>query len=148
MFDLAANQRPREAQYCSQRGRRLSPRDGERPEPDQSVAVLVFETGESVAVLADTLIGREPMDHHNTMSGQWRGLQVDDDAALMSRMHLLLRTVGWEIEAVDLGSRNGSFVALDGDDWVRLLPGVPYRLANGQKLKVGGRRFAVHPVVR
>ena len=72
---------------------------------------------------------------------------VIDDAGV-SRSHVWLRTHGWEVEAVDLGTRNGTFVRTGDGPWEPLRPGMGRRLDTKSELRLGERTLVFHVIGR
>lgn len=140
----AANRR---ALYCPQSGTRLAPSDGEAPATGTTLAVAVFDDGTTIPVIGELIIGRAPETHHEMLLGSATPVTIDDPEASLSRSHVLLRTTGWEIEVVDLGSRNGTR-ALTSSGWRKLIPGIGYRAGDQQLLLLGSRMFTIHHAVR
>ena len=149
MFDLTMDQSPRYAMYCPFSGTRLAPRDANTPATPSFVAVAVFDDGSTVPILGDTLFGRQPGSHRRVAAGDWSGWEVDDPSGHMSRVHTLLRVHDWELEVIDMGSRNGTAVRVgDDDEWQQLMPGIGYRVGERHTLRMGSRTFKIHHAVR
>lgn len=147
-FTNAEGRAGRHVLYCPHTGRRINPSQGAEPPARAPVAVVVFDRGETLPVTRDTLFGRSPYVDRKVLSNQRDSVLVADADDAVSRCHLLLRVRQWNIEAIDLGSRNGTLSQTAGDGWQRLVPGVPYQVADGQRLRIGSRVLTVHLTAR
>jgi len=134
--------------YCPRTGTRLSPTDGNVPSAGTAVAVVVFDNGTTLSVRRHTTMGRAPETDRFVTSQERAGIRVEDPDESMSRAHLLLRVTDWEVEVIDLGSRNGTFVQMGDGVWRRLMPGLAYRVADGQVVRLGGRSFSLYHSTR
>ena len=103
--------------------------------PHTALGVLVFATGERVVVDRPIVLGRNPNP-------------VDDDAPHprlvtlsqpgVSRRHAAIRVDRWTASIDDLGSANGTTIALPGRPAVALRPGHPVDLQAGAVVDLGG----------
>lgn len=134
----------RHALYCPKTGRRLAPESGMAPPEGTTVAVLVFEDGSTVSVNKDVVLGRAPEGQPSVTSGEQASVFVPDPSQATSRSHLLLRLNNWNLEAVDLASKNGTLVLGEDGDWLQLTPGIAHPIADGQRIRIGARTIAVH----
>ncbi|WP_442943395.1 FHA domain-containing protein [Nocardia sp. NBC_00565] len=58
----------------------------------------------------------------------------------MSRAHVEIRLVEWDVTVVDQGSANGTYIRMPGhQEWIRSLPNHPSTLAAGAQILLGGR---------
>ena len=138
----------RHALYCPQTGRRINPSQGDAPPEGAPVAVVVFERGETLPITRDTLFGRSPYVDREVLRDERDSALVADPDDAVSRRHLLLRVRQWNLEAIDMGSRNGTLILDESGDWMRLVPGMAYPVADGQKLRIGSRMLTVHLTTR
>lgn len=99
--------------------------DGPRP----PLGLLLLDDGSTYRLDADYVAGRDPGTGPDFDSGLVRPLRINDSDGLVSRRHLRIALVGWEVQVVDLGSSNGTFVTLPSD-------GQPRRLAAHEPLVV------------
>ena len=69
-------------------------------------------------------------------------VRITDPDGVVSRRHLRVALVGWNVEVVDLGSANGTFVALPGDqERHQLAPNQPFVVRPGTQVTMGRRWF-------
>ena len=105
-------------------------------------SVIVFEDGTSYALDKDYIIGREPENDAAVVAGRAGPLVVDDAERSISRVHAELRLFGSELQIVDRGSTNGTYVWSDTNaDWVRLVPNQVASVKPGGWVAVGSRSF-------
>ena len=108
----------------------------------KSIGVIVFEDGTSYALDKDYIIGREPENDAAVVAGRAGPLVVDDAERSISRVHAELRLFGSELQIVDRGSTNGTYVWSDTNaDWVRLVPNQVASVKPGGWVAVGSRSF-------
>ncbi len=108
----------------------------------KSIGVIVFEDGTSYALDKDYIIGREPESDAAVVAGRAGPLVVDDAERSISRVHAELRLFGAELQIVDRGSTNGTYVWSDTNaDWVRLVPNQVASVKPGGWVAVGSRSF-------
>ena len=85
----------------------------------KAIGVIVFEDGTSYTLDKDYIIGREPENDAAVVAGRAGPLVVDDAERSISRVHAELRLFGSELQIVDRGSTNGTYVWSDTNaDWV------------------------------
>lgn len=144
----AEDRADRHALYCPHTGRRITPTQGDAPPTGAPVAVVVFERGETLPITRDTLFGRSPYTDREVLRDARDAVLVPDAEDSVSRCHLLLRVHQWNIEAIDMGSSNGTLIHDESGDWMRLVPGLPYAIANSQSLRIGSRTITVHLTTR
>ncbi|MGZ4804321.1 MAG: FHA domain-containing protein [Acidimicrobiia bacterium] len=132
-----------EARFCvscgidfNQQGRNLV--SGVRP----PLGLLVIDDGSAFTLDADYVIGREPDDAAEVVSGAARPLVLVDAERSVSRIHAVLTLSGWEVVVTDRGSANGTYVLVPGAaDWVRLGANQSAPLGPGARVAVGRRTF-------
>lgn len=114
--------------------------------PRPPLGVLLLDDGATFRLDADYLVGRDP--HHNAAKvGNSRALRVSGPASGVSRQHLRISLVGWTVNAVDLGSVNGTYIESPDDPRPRrLTSGVPEQILPGTKVAFGRRwlRYESH----
>lgn len=108
---------------------------GERTRvPRPSLGTVVSSTGESFELTGPIIVGRKPR------VDRVQGPQIPRLMPLphghVSANHLQLRTEGWTVLAIDLHSRNGTFLRRQGQPTVRL-PETPMPLVAGDVLDLG-----------
>lgn len=136
-----------EARYCSRTGVKMGASqtralvEGVRP----PLGVITFESGATYSVQHDTVIGREPETDQRVIAETAAGLSIVDDNREISRQHLLIELVDWDVYATDMETANGT--------WIRDQPGVePRRLGRGERailnsgaeIYLGNTRFIYH----
>jgi FHA domain len=108
----------------------------------KAIGVIVFEDGTSYTLDKDYIIGREPENDAAVVAGRAGPLVVDDAERSISRVHAELRLFGSELQIVDRGSTNGTYVWSDTNaDWVRLVPNQVASVRPGGWVAVGSRSF-------
>jgi hypothetical protein len=107
-----------------------------RPRPP--LGQLVFDDGMRVPLDADYVLGREPTLDGEVLAGRMRPLLINDPDGTVSRLHLKITLVGWQVEVSDLGSANGSFIQESGDEHP-LVPFEPAVIEPGAQIRIGHR---------
>jgi hypothetical protein len=128
-----------EARACRQCGTSLDqqPRSvllRQRP----PLGVLVFDDGTRITLDGDYVLGREPVLDFDVMAGRARPLRISDPEGTVSRLHLRISLVGWQVEVSDLGSANGSVLRAPGEERT-LAPFEPIVLEPGTRIGIGHR---------
>ena len=129
--------------YCSVCGismaqQTLVQHEGPRP----PLGVLLLDDSSTFRLDLDYIVGREPQADPEVISGTVRPLRITDPDGVVSRRHLRVALVGWNVEVVDLGSANGTFVALPGDqERHQLAPNQPFVVRPGTQVTMGRRWF-------
>jgi hypothetical protein len=108
-----------------------------RPRPQ--LGTLLLDDGTSFALDADYVLGREPMLDADVAAGRARALRISDPDGTVSRLHLRVRLVGWQVEVSDLGSANGSVLHPVAGPQTRLKPRDPVIIEPGTRVTVGHR---------
>jgi hypothetical protein len=127
------------ARYCRQCGIGM----GQLPRTFQQrqrppLGVLVLDDGSGFTLDGDYVIGREPALDGDVMAGRARPLRISDPDGSVSRLHLRISLVGWQVEVSDLGSANGSVLhSADGEH--TLAPFEPTVIEPGARIGVGHR---------
>jgi hypothetical protein len=128
--------------YCRQCGAGIEQLAGNikrRPRP--SLGVLLVDDGAVFPLDADYVLGREPMLDADVAAGRARALRISDQDGTVSRLHLRVSLVGWQVEISDLGSANGSVLHPAGGPDSRLQPHDPVVIEPGTRVAVGRRSF-------
>ena len=60
--------------------------------------------------LFDTVIGREPETDHRVIAETAAGLSIVDDNREISRQHLLIELVDWDVYVTDMETANGTWI--------------------------------------
>jgi hypothetical protein len=130
------------ARYCRQCGAGIEHLAGNiqrRPRP--SLGVLLVDDGAVFPLDADYVLGREPMLDADVAAGRARALRISDQDGTVSRLHLRVSLVGWQVEVCDLGSANGSVLHPAASPDSRLQPHDPVIIEPGTRVAVGRRSF-------
>jgi len=127
------------ARVCRQCGIGLDqpPRNIERRQRPP-LGVLVLDDGTRVTLDVDYVVGREPVFDSDVIDGRARPLRVNDPNGTVSRLHLRISLVGWQVEVSDLGSANGSVLQSSGAEWP-LAPFEPTVIEPGARIGIGHR---------
>jgi FHA domain len=102
------------------------------------LGVLVFDDGTRITLDGDYVLGREPVLDFDVMAGRARPLRISDPEGTVSRLHLRVSLVGWQVEVSDLGSANGSVLRAPGEERT-LAPFEPIVLEPGTRIGIGHR---------
>jgi hypothetical protein len=127
------------ARYCRQCGIGMGqlPRTFKRRQRPP-LGVLVLDDGSGFPLDGDYVIGREPVLDGDVMAGRARPLRVCDPDGSVSRLHLRISLIGWQVEVSDLGSANGSVLhSADGER--TLAPFEPTVIETGARIGIGHR---------
>lgn len=113
--------------------------EGERP----PLGWLLMDNGATYLLDDNLVLGREPGTSGGARTGTPKPIRVLDESSQLSRRHIELRLVDWEVHLIDLGSANGTFV-MDpnyGNREMQVPPHQPIPLAPGAHVRIGGRHF-------
>ncbi|MGC4933931.1 FHA domain-containing protein [Gordonia sp. DT30] len=113
--------------------------EGERP----PLGWLLLDNGSTHLLDEDLVLGREPESPGRAGRGTPKPIRVQDESGQLSRRHIELRLVEWDVHLIDLGSANGTFVSDQSSQSreFRLTPRQPHVLAPGSHVRIGGRHF-------
>ncbi|GEA88030.1 FHA domain-containing protein [Cellulomonas cellasea] len=100
-----------------------------------ATVVLLTDDGSVLQVTGPTIVGRSPVDP----TGAHRLLGIPDLSRSISRSHALIEPHGAAVWVTDLGSANGTAVALPGEPLVRLAPNVRVEAPVGARIALGDR---------
>jgi hypothetical protein len=129
-----------EVTYCSVCGISMTqcahtPELGPRPQ----LGVLVLDDGSTYPLVRDHVVGRAPESDPAVTAGSACPVSLPDP--LVSRLHARLLLRDWQIDLVDTGSANGTFVMPRGaTSWVRSVPEQPTALKPGAAVAFGQRQ--------
>lgn len=106
---------PPEAMFCRECGMSMHevPRNVRR-QPRPPLGVLLVDDGRGFTLDRDYVIGREPVLDGDVAAGRATPLRITDPKGTVSRLHLRVSLVGWQVEVRDLGSANGSVLYRQG----------------------------------
>jgi hypothetical protein len=127
-------------QYCRQCGIamvQLTQRIQKGPRPP--LGVLLLDDGTGFTLDKDYVVGREPVLDGDVAAGRARPLRIPDPGGTVSRLHLRISLIGWEIEVRDINSSNGSVVYFPDGHEQRLVDGGSAIIPPGTKVTVGHR---------
>ncbi len=110
---------------------------GSRP----SLGTLTFDDGAQLQLTRPVVIGRGVPERYAINGEPATTVLLDDVQGTISRVHLEVHLVGWEIEIIDMNSTSGTFMRTDEGERVRLLPDDPTAVAPGTVVEVGQRSF-------
>ncbi len=111
--------------------------EGRRP----PLGLLVLDDGATFALGGSYVVGREPEGDPLVRAGEARPLTLTDSSNSVSRIHAEIRLEGWDVNVIDRGSSNGTFLHIGDGHWSRLDPATPTRLEPGNELSIGERRL-------
>jgi hypothetical protein len=102
------------------------------------LGVLVFDDGTRITLDGDYVLGREPALDGDVVAGRARPLRITDPEGTVSRLHLRISLVRWQVEVSDLGSANGSVLQSSGGERT-LAPFEPTVVEPGAWIGIGHR---------
>ncbi|MFI6362383.1 hypothetical protein ACIBG0_06500 [Nocardia sp. NPDC050630] len=109
--------------------------EGVRP----PLGLLMLDDGTSFVLDNDIVLGREP-EHAEAARRGARPIRLPDSSGAMSRAHVEVRLVEWDVAVVDQGSANGTYIRMPGhQDWIRAMPNQLTTLVAGAQILLGGR---------
>ncbi|GAB3829556.1 FHA domain-containing protein [Dactylosporangium cerinum] len=109
--------------------------------PRPPLGVLLLDNGMTLRADADYVVGREPERDADVAAGRARPLRIADSHGGISRRHLRIRLSGWQVQVLDLGSANGTFVQEPGaQEAPPVPPAQPVTIRPGTKV-IFGRRW-------
>ena len=129
------------ARFCSACGISMiqqtqSPVPGLRP----PLGYLVLDDGATFSLDRDYVVGRDPSDDAEVLSGRARPLHLPDPTRNISRSHAVLQLDGWNVKIADRRSTNGTYVVQPGENvWNRVEPETPVTLQSGAQVLIGQR---------
>jgi hypothetical protein len=126
-------------QYCRQCGISMvqltrKVQRGQRP----PLGVLLLDDGTGFTLDKDYVLGREPVLDGDVAAGRARPLRISDPDGTVSRLHLRISLVGWQVEVRDLGSANGSVLYLPAGER-KLAPYDGAVIEPGARIGIGHR---------
>lgn len=114
--------------------------------PRPPLGVLRLSTGDLITLDRSVVIGRSPQP--NRMVGDERPHIVKVSSKDISREHVEIKLDGWHVLVTDLGSTNGTWVALPGREPQRLRDREPLPIEPGTTVSLAEEvefRFDVAP---
>jgi FHA domain len=115
--------------------------------PRPPLGVLLLDDGTTFRLDADYVVGRDPEQDPDVGAGRARALRITGAMSGVSRRHLRLALSGWNVQVIDLGSANGTYVTSSGDGGPhRIAVGVPVVIRPGSQVAFGRRwlRYESH----
>jgi hypothetical protein len=136
---------PPEALFCRECGLSM-PEDTPtmRRQPRPPLGVLLVDDGRGFTLDRDYVIGREPVLDIDVAAGRAAPLRMSDVKGTVSRLHLRVSLIGWQVEVCDLGSSNGSVLYRPGGPRT-LVPLDAAVLDPGMRVGVGRRTVQFLP---
>lgn len=113
-------------------------------QPRPPLGVLLVDNGRRYPLDRDYVIGREPALDADVAAGRATALRISDSEGSVSRLHLRVSLVGWQVEIRDLESANGS-VLYCADGPRALAPAEIAVLDPGARVAVGRRTVQFLP---
>ena len=111
--------------------------------PRPTMGRLVFSTGLTIDLDRPVIIGRNPKVQ-GSMPNEMPQLVRFKDHDLLSRSHAMFQLESWHVLVEDLGSRNGTMVALPGRDPRLLMAGEPVMLEPGTVIEFADEVLATY----
>jgi hypothetical protein len=121
---------------------------GEPPElregPRPPMGALLLDDGSTYVLDVDYVLGREPQQDPDVVAGTVRPLKITDAEGVVSRKHVRVALVGWDIQVIDLGSANGTYLQFPGEmQSHQLIAHQPVVVRPGTHVTMGRRWFRV-----
>ena len=110
------------------------PSGGAGHEANEPRPVLIFSTGERIAVDRPVIVGRNPVQIHDDAGDRLIRLPGDR----LSRQHAMIRIDRWQTILEDLGSRYGTIVTSPGRSPRHVGPHQPVGLVTGTHVELAG----------
>ena len=101
--------------------------------------MLLLDDGTGFTLDKDYVVGREPVLDGDVAAGRARPLRIPDPGGTVSRLHLRISLIGWQVEVRDINSSNGSVVHFPDGHEQRLIAGDSTIIPPGSKVSVGHR---------
>ena len=118
-------------------------REGPRP----PLGMITLDDGTQYLLDTGYVLGREPQHDPEVVAGGAKPLKIVDVEGVVSRRHLRVALVGWDIQIIDLGSSNGTYVQYPDDPQLhRLDPHHAIVVKVGTTVTMGRRTFRIDPV--
>jgi hypothetical protein len=116
-----------------------------QPIADRSVTTIVRPVlgvlrpvaGEDIALDGPLLIGRKPTAGTLIEGEPARVVRLPDPDTVLSRTHLEVRLVDWQVQVVDRDSMNHTYVTVPGQAPTQLRPTEPYPIPVGTVVSLG-----------
>ncbi len=102
-----------------------------------SLGELSFDDGQIVPLDRPVVVGRKPAAGALVGGETARAVRLSDPDSLLSRTHLEVRLVDWQVQIVDRDSMNHTFVALPGKPPTQLRPAEPFPIPPGTIVRLG-----------
>jgi hypothetical protein len=128
-----------EVAYCSVCG--ISMAQGRMPElgTRPQLGVLVLDDGTTYPLARDHVVGQAPETDEAVAAGDASPVLLRDPLVSLVHARILLRD--WQVNLVDAGSANGTFVQPRGQSsWTRSDPGLQTTLTPGAVVAFGHRQ--------
>jgi hypothetical protein len=107
---------------------------------------LRLDDGEVAPLEIGYVIGRDPKHDPDVMAGAARPLKITDNEGVVSRRHARIALVGWDVQVIDLGSANGTFIQPPGAaERQQLTPDTPVVIGPGTVITMGRRWLRFDP---
>ncbi|HEX4830896.1 MAG TPA: FHA domain-containing protein, partial [Trebonia sp.] len=129
-------------QYCRQCGIAMVQQTARYQRgPRPPLGVLLLDDGTGFTLDKDYVVGREPVLDGDVAAGRARPMRIPDPGGTVSRLHLRISLIGWQVEVRDLNSANGSVLHLPNGSEQRLMPGDTQVIEPGTKIVIGHRNL-------
>lgn len=102
--------------------------------PRPNLGELVFDTGMRVQLDRGAVLGRKPKAASDPGAHL---VTLPDPESALSRSHAEIRIEDWQVQVVDLGSTNHTYVEIPGEAPVRLMANEPCVIVPGTKVNLG-----------
>lgn len=105
--------------------------------PRPPLGRLVFSTGEVAPLEGVILMGRRPRFTAQADKPHPHVVVLPSPRMEISKTHCEVRVENWDVQLIDMGSANGTFVHRPGTQPMRLTARMPFSLRPGDKITFG-----------
>ena len=109
---------------------------------------LRFTDGTVVRLDQPVVLGRKPPAEPTVGGEPARSVRLDDPDTVLSRTHVEVRLVDWQVLIVDRDSMNHTFVEVPGHAPVQLRPAEPFPILLGSIVSLGDAVRCTYEVER
>jgi hypothetical protein len=113
-----------------------------------SLGSLQFDNGTRVVLDHPAVIGRKPRTDIVIEDETASPVRIDDPDKVLSRTHLEVRLVDWQVQIVDRDSMNHTHVEVPGHAPTQVRPGEPFPIPLGTSVSMGGSVRFTYEIAR
>ena len=98
---------------------------------------LHFSDGTTRALERPMILGRKPREDAVIGGEAAEAIRLPDPERVLSRSHVEVRLVDWQVQIVDLDSMNHTYVTVPGQSPLQLRPAEPFPIPLGSTIRLG-----------